>query len=408
MPLAIPSKLVRLLSARFLFTWAVQMQAVMLGFRMYSLTHSALHLGMIGLSEAVPALGLALYAGYVVDHNNPLRIYRLVISVSLLSALIFWGSQALSMSATVQVTLLYVAGFATGLARAFSQPAIFATVPKLVPRALLPKASAWMATSMQVARIGGPAVGGMLVGWMGAPWAAASVCGLLLLGSAVLIGTTVAPTPSVATAQTRRLGEMLVGARFVLTHPILWPALSLDMLSVLFGGVTALLPVFAAEILTVDVNALGYLRAAPAVGATIGSLALAHTGVGRHAGVLLLTAVVGFGSCILIFGLSRSLPLCLLALGLSGAFDSISVVIRSAAVQLNSPDSMRGRISAVNAIFIGSSNELGEFESGLVAHLMGTVPAVLLGGAVCLLVVAVVAVRYPALRQLDLTAEYSP
>lgn len=396
----------KLMSARFLFTFAVQMQAVILGWRMYELTNDALALGLIGLTEAVPAIGLALYAGYLTDRSRPLRVYRGVLTISLLSGLIVLISQLYveSLSVSFQVGSLYLASFLTGAARAFSQPAIFAYVPRLVDRALLPKASAWMSTAMQVARIAGPAAGGLLYGFIGMTNTSWLVVVLLVAGLAALmvINTNPEPLPPSGRHSSRK-EELLSGAKFVFSHPILLPALSLDMISVLFGGVTALLPIFAKEILMIGPKGLGALRAAPAVGATLMSFALTKFDVSRKAGSWLFTAVTGFGACILVFGISRDFYLSLIALGLSGAFDSISMVVRSSAVQLASPDDMRGKISAVNSIFIGSSNEIGEFESGMVARLMGTVPSVIFGGSMCLLTVAVVAVLSPTLRKMDLT-----
>lgn len=396
----------KLMSARFLFTFAVQMQAVILGWRMYELTQDPLALGLIGLTEAVPAIGLALYAGYLTDRSRPLKIYRGVLAMSLLSGVMVLISQiyAHSFSLSIQVGSLYVASFLTGAARAFSQPAIYAFVPRLVPnRADLPRATAWMSTAMQVARIAGPAAGGLLYGFIGMTNTSWLVVLLLVAGLAALavIKTNPEPLPSSGRHSSRK-EELLSGAKFVFSHPILLPALSLDMISVLFGGVTALLPIFAKEILMIGPKGLGALRAAPAVGATLMSFALTKFDVSRKAGTWLFTAVTGFGVCILVFGLSRDFYLSWIALGLSGAFDSISMVVRSSAVQLASPDDMRGKISAVNSIFIGSSNEIGEFESGMAARLMGTVPSVIFGGTMCLLTVAVVAVLSPTLRKMDL------
>jgi len=396
----------KLMSARFMFTFAVQMQAVILGWRMYELMQDPLSLGLIGLTEAVPAIGLALYAGYLTDRSRPLKVYRGVLFVSLLSGLVVLVSQIFhkNLSIHVQAAALYVASFLTGAARAFSQPAVFAFVPRLVDRASLPKATAWMSTAMQTARIAGPAAGGLLYGFIGMTNTSWLVVLFLVSGMAALYTIKTNPEPLPASGRHRsRKEELLSGAKFVFTHPILFPALTLDMISVLFGGVTALLPIFAKEILMIGPKGLGTLRAAPAVGATIMSFMLTKFDVSRKAGPWLFTAVTGFGACILVFGISTNFYLSLIALGLSGMFDSISMVVRSAAVQLASPDDMRGKISAVNSIFIGSSNEIGEFESGLVARLMGTVPSVIFGGVMCLLTVGVVAVVSPTLRKMDLT-----
>lgn len=399
-----PSDFKKLISARFLFTFAVQMQAVVLGWRIYDLLKDPLYLGFIGLTEAVPAIGLALYAGYIVDRARPLVVYRRVMYVSLISGLVVLAEHlfASDLSLSYQVGLLYSAAFLTGLARSFSGPAIFATVPRLVERALLMRATAISSTAMQTARIGGPAFGGLVFGFWGPVASSTIVCLLLVAASfAMLLVKTKIPAPETMSHHASIKDELLSGGVFVFKHPILFPALSLDMISVLFGGVTALLPIFANEILFVGPKGLGALRAAPAVGATLMGLYLSRTN-GMRTGKWLLSAVTGFGICILIFGISRNIYLSLFALALSGAFDSISMVIRSAAVQLTSPDHMRGKISAVNSIFIGSSNELGELESGIAAKLLGTVPAVYLGGIVCLLTVGTVAYFSPTLRNLDL------
>lgn len=400
----IPLDFKKLISARFLFTFAVQMQAVVLGWRIYDLLKDPLYLGFIGLTEAIPAIGLALYAGYLVDRSRPLVVYHRVIFVSLLSGLIVLLEHlyASSLSLSMQVGLLYAAAFLTGLARAFSGPAIFATVPRLVERGVLLRATAMSSSTMQVARIGGPAFGGLVFGVFGAVASSTIVCLVLLMAVGMMFTIQKKiPPPDVQGEHASIKDELLSGGRFVFKHPILLPALSLDMISVLFGGVTALLPIFADEILNVGPKGLGILRAAPAIGAAIMGIYLS-----RHhrmrTGRWLLSAVTGFGVCILVFGLSRNFYLSIFALAMSGVFDSISMVIRSAAVQLSSPDHMRGKISAVNSIFIGSSNELGELESGVAAKLLGTIPAVYLGGVVCLLTVAVVGYISPALRNLDL------
>ena len=406
-----PSDFKKLLSARFLFTFAVQMQAVVLGWRIYDLMKDPLYLGFIGLTEAVPAIGLALYAGYLVDRARPLLVYRRVMYVSFLSGVVVLVEHIFEshFQLGMQVGLLYFAAFLTGLARSFSGPAIFASVPRLVERHLLMRATAMSSSAMQIARIGGPAFGGIIFGFFGAVVSSTIVCILLLCASfAMLLIRKEIPPPDTRPEHASVTEELLSGGRFVFKHPILFPALSLDMISVLFGGVTALLPIFAEEILFVGPKGLGALRAAPAVGATIMGLYLSTRASSMRTGTWLLSAVAGFGLCILVFGMSTNFYLSMAALALSGSFDSISMVIRSAAVQLTSPDHMRGKISAVNSIFIGSSNELGELESGIAAKLLGAVPAVYLGGIVCLLTVGFVSYLSPALRKMDLHNLASP
>jgi MFS family permease len=255
---------------------------------------------------------------------------------------------------------------------------------------------------MQVARIAGPATGGLIFGFLGPIVASSIVCILLVIAMVFILLIKINITPPERTQQVSIRDELLSGLKFVFKHPILFPALTLDMVSVLFGGVTALLPIYASEILMIGARGLGTLRAGPAIGATLMSFYLARNTLKGRSGTWLLFAVGGFGVSILIFGFSTNLYLSMFALALSGAFDSISMVIRSSAVQIVSPDHMRGKISAVNSIFIGSSNEIGELESGIVAKLFGTLPAVCFGGIVCLSTVLVVSYLSPNLRKMEL------
>jgi MFS family permease len=406
-----PNDFIKLMAARLLFTLAVQIQTIVLGWRMYVLTQEPLFLGLIGLAEAVPALGLALHAGYIVDRSRPMVVIRWVVAVSWLSGLLLLVSQlpGAGVSEQVQTLALFMSSFLTGTARAFSQPAIFSIVPRIIGREDLSRGSAWMASTHQIGSISGPALGGLFFGWLGVSATAGIVCAVLLVAMTALWWIQASPNPLThsgksepsARSESKRT-QLFSGLRFVFRHPILLPALSLDMISVFFGGVTALLPIYAAEILRVGPKGLGVLRAAPAIGAAIMSLSLTRWDIRLRAGPWLLSAVTGFGACILVFALSRNYMLSLATLALSGAFDSISMVVRMAAVQLSSPDAMRGRISAVNSIFIGSSNELGEFESGVAAHLFGVIPAAVLGGLVCLATVVGVAWLSPSLRNLNL------
>lgn len=399
-----PTDFKKLMIARFFFTFAVQMQAIVLGWRMYELTKDALYLGLIGLTEAIPALGLALFAGYIVDRSRPLIVYRRLVLVSLASGLMMLFSQLpyFEIPETTQVSLLFVSSFLTGCARAFSQPSMYSIVPKIIPRFLLPRSSAWMSSAMQTARMSGPAAGGILFGVIGVSGTASIVC-LFLAVTSFFLWLMDFKAPANVPEKGKSIKEdLLSGAKFVFRHPILFPAMTLDMVSVLFGGVTALLPVYAAEILFIGPTGLGLLRASPALGAFMMSTWMIKGEIKKNAGKKLFWAVAGFGGCILVFALSRNYILSFVALVASGAFDSISMLIRTSAVQLVSPDNMRGRIAAVNSIFIGSSNELGEFESGLAAKLLGVMPAAVFGGVMCLCSVGLISWLSPKLRKLDL------
>ncbi len=372
---------------------------------MYTLTHDPLFLGLIGLAEAVPALSLALFSGYIVDRGNPVIILRSVVALWIFSAALLVGSHlpGMQLDTQIQIIALFCSSFLTGIARSFLHPTIYRIIPELMPRTQLSKASAWMTTSFQVGSVSGPAIGGLIFGWAGIFYASATIMALLTLAMVLALWFEFKPTPSTHKPAPQSLKEeILSGAKFVFKHKIMLPALTLDMVSVLFGGVTALLPIYAAEILIVGPLGLGFLRAAPALGASSVSFWLTRTEIKKNAGRLLLGCVAGFGLCLLVFSLSKNYTLSLIVLALSGAFDSVSAVIRGTIVQLCSPDDLRGRISAVNMIFISSSNELGEFESGIAAKLLGVVPAAVFGSIVCLLTVGTVSFFCPKLRQLNL------
>lgn len=381
------------------------MQAVVVGWRIYELTQDPLSLGLMGLAEAIPALGLALYAGYVVDRSRPLKVYRWVLEGSLISSGIllvaaYYGGR---WTDHWQIIALYMSSIFAGAARAFSQPSMYAILPRMTKREGLSKALAWMSTAMQTARVTGPALGGLIFGFMGLEVSYAVIFVLLIgaLGSTYAIQMNI-EAPASTGEEREMVEELKSGVKFVFGHPILLPALSLDMISVLFGGVTALLPIYAKEILAVGPRGLGILRAAPAIGATVMGFILTRIEIRKNAGKYLLSAVFGFGLSILVFAVSKDFYLSVVALGLSGIFDSVSVVVRSTAVQLASPDHMRGRISSVNSMFIGSSNEVGEFESGVAAKFLGTVPAACFGAVMCLLTVGVIAWKSPTLRNMDM------
>ncbi len=382
------------------------MQTVILGWQMYVLSGSAYLLGFVGLAEAVPALGLALFAGYYVDHRKPLPIYFGILFLSFFSAcqMFLAEGEDNGLSLHLKIGALFLSSICTGIARAFAHPTIYTLVPGIVPRDKLPKAAAISASTMQVARISGPAAGGLLFGVIGISNTAALVAGALVLSMIAAYTITLSPPAAENLTSTEAFKDRLMaGAKYVFRHPILFPALTLDMVSVFMGGVTALLPIYASDILMVGANGMGLLRSAPAVGAAVVGMLLIFLPLKKNAGRFLLLAVAGFGCSILVFAFSTNFILSLIALAFSGAFDSVSVVVRSSAIQLCSPDGLRGRISSVNSMFIGSSNELGEFESGMLAGMFGAVSAACIGGIACLMTVTYMTLYFPHLRRLDIS-----
>lgn len=401
-----PADFFKLIAVRFCFTLAIQMQAVLLGWQMYQLTESALFLGLVGLSEAIPAIGFALYAGYYVDNRKPIPVLHKLLIVSLFSALLMFMAQrsGVNMPLQLRVGALFVSSFLTGAVRAFAHPTIYTLVPSMVPRELLPRSAAIASSTLQVARISGPALGGLLYGFLGVSNSAAILCGILILSLLISLTIKIAPRAANLSPESNSvMDNLLLGVKFVWRHSILFPAMALDMVSVFLGGVTALLPIYVKEILHVGAIELGLLRSAPAIGAFLSSLVLVYMPLRRNEGLAMFGAVAGFGVSILVFALSQSLWLSMAALVASGAFDSVSVIIRSSAIQLSSPDEIRGRVSSVNSVFVSSSNELGEFESGMMAAVVGPVITAIFGGCACLVTVFIMIFRYPALRKLQLS-----
>ena len=375
---------------------ATQIQTAVLGWQVYELTGDPLSLGLVGLSEAVPFLALTLVGGWAAD-----RMDRRWLALGSLLAIAGSGAWLLTASlGPVRSPLpLYGAQALAGLGRAFFRPASASLGTELVPRDQYQNAATWRSSIFHSAMILGPAVGGALIAIGGPRLAYAVEMGLLGVGLAALLA--VAPRPRPPAARRHPVAEIADGVRFVFREPLLLGALSLDLFAVLFGGATALLPVFARDVLHVGEVGFGLLRAAPAVGSVATSLALTHLGHFRRAGRALLVCVALFGVTWIAFALSRSYALSIGLLVAGGSLDAVSVVLRSTLVQTFTPQEMMGRVSAVNSLFIGSSNELGAFESGVAARLLGTVPSVVFGGTMTLLTVAVVAWRAPRLRRLE-------
>jgi MFS family permease len=377
-----------------------QLQAVVVGWQVYGLTHDPLSLGLIGLAEALPFIGVALPAGYLADRRN-----RRAISVSALFVLACCSITLYALSARPSLLLrvgivpIYVVIFVSGVTRGILQPARQALSAEIIPRSMFQNAIAWRSSTWQTASVIGPAIGGLLYGFAGAGVSYAVAALLMLVALAAFLMMRYTPLPR-GMQNESMVEELLTGLRFVWSEHVILAALSLDLFSVFLGGAEALLPVFASEILKVGPQGLGLLRAAPAAGAVTMGIFLAHRPPFRRAGRTMLLAVAVFALAIIGFGLSRSFYLSLGLLALSGMADNVSVVIRSTLIQLLTPTQMLGRVSAVNSIFIGSSNELGAFESGVAARLFGTVRAVVLGGSAALLVVGLTARLVPRLRNL--------
>jgi len=381
-------------------TLASRAVALTVAYQMYQITKDPLTLGLLGLVEAIPALSLALLGGVVADRTDRRRILLLTIGAEVLCAALFALYAPHAQTGGIWPLLALI--FALGVARGFSDPALPAFQAQVVPRDLLLRASAWRSSAWQAAAIIGPALGGALYAWRGPQAAYAFALGLFLISLGCVLYVKSKGRPAFTPGEP--LGQSIkVGLAFVLQRQVLVGSMALDLFSVLFGGAIALLPVFASDILRVGPTGLGLLVAAPSVGALAVMLLATRRPPGQGAGRTLLLAVAGFGVSMIVFGLSHNLALSVVALVAAGVFDGISMVIRSATLQLNTPDHMRGRVNAVSGMFIGASNELGAFESGVAARLLGTARSVWLGGIVTLIVVAATAALAPELRAMNLT-----
>lgn len=374
---------------RFFFTFAYQMQAVIVGYHIYSITKDPLALGLIGLCEAIPSIGISLYGGYVADKTEKkkllLGIFSGIFMCSFIMFLVTLEGTHSYLPATYIIPALYIMIFGIGIARGFYSPAAFSLMAQIIPKEHYPNSSTWNSSSWQAASILGPAAGGLIYGFFGV----SVTFGVILLFILISLGfifilkshqPAYIPKESVYKSLSQ-------GIDFVFRNKMMLGAISLDLFSVFFGGAVALLPVFANDILKVGSEGLGIMKAAASLGAVLTMFAMTRFSPMNKPWRNLLIAVSGFGVSIICFGLSRNFYLSLLFLFCEGAFDSVSVIIRSTIMQVLTPDEMRGRVSSVNSMFIGSSNEIGAFESGLTARLMGTVPAVVFGGTMTLAIV---------------------
>jgi MFS family permease len=389
----------RLIVGYGMTTVAREAQIVVVGWQVFAVTNDPLSLGLIGLAEALPFIAVALYAGHLADRANRRAIAiagTIGIALSVVALLAF--TLMPGVFAARHIWPIYAVIFASGIARSFTRPAVSALSAELIPRELYPSAVAWRSSTWQFSAILGPALGGLLYGFAGPAWSYGVVLALTVASIATFALIVHEPQP--LPAANLGVGESLqMGLRFLWSQPVLLSAMTLDLFSVLFGGATALLPVFA-RILHVGPEGLGVLRAAPAIGSLIIGLYIAHRPPFRRAGLTLLATVAIFGLCMIAFALSKNFWLSFALLTLSGMADNVSVLIRGTLLQTLTPTELLGRVSAVNQIFIGSSNEIGAFESGVAARLLGTVPSVIFGGVMTLVVVALVALWSRPLRRM--------
>ncbi len=374
---------------------AMQMQVVAVGWQVYDMTGRALDLGLVGLFQFLPTLALALVAGHVVDSVDRKRVLfaALLVEFAAIGTLC-----ALTVAGALNPVAIFAIVAVIGTAKSFEGPAYQALLSALVPPEDLPNAVAWNSSAMQSAMVAGPALGGLL--YIAGP-AVVYTASTALLAIAAILVLLLRPRAVELAPRGMSLSSMLAGVGFIRSRPAILGAISLDLFAVLLGGATALLPIFARDILHVGPWGLGLLRAAPAIGALTMAVVLTRWGVERHAGRWMLAAVAAFGVATAVFGLSADPVLSFAALAVVGATDQISVFVRQTLIQLATPDQMRGRVGAVSSLFIGASNQLGEFESGTLAALLGAVPAVVAGGVGAVAIAGLWAWKFPALRRID-------
>ena len=393
----------RFVFARFFLMLGTQMQAVIVGWQIYEITHDALSLGMIGLAEAVPFFVIALFAGHVADNVSRKKIIVSSNIVYFMCAFALFAVSAMlhPLLQTFGALPIYAIIFITGLARGFIFPAQNAFAAQLVPRELYGNAVTWNSIMWHIAAVVGPAIGGLTCGFYGISMAYSVV--VVLSGLSIILFALVKKRDLPAKIKEETIWESLTsGVRFVFGNQIILSAISLDMFAVFFGGAVSILPIFADQVLHTGAKGLGFLRAAPAVGAIMMSVIQTHRPFFKKAGRSLITCVFGFGITIILFALSRNIYIAMAVLIINGMFDNVSVVIRGTIMQLYTPDEMRGRVSAVNSIFIGSSNELGSFESGVAAKLLGLIPSIIFGGTMTLAIVESIRRLAPNLKKLEL------
>lgn len=398
------------LAIRFFLTFAYQIQAVVIGWYIYHLTKDPLSLGLIGLAEAIPALSIALYGGYVADKSEKTKLLKFILTGMFLCSLVLFLITLPAFSSNLPQTnivwIIYSMIFLIGIARGFMGPTVFSLMAQIIPREHYPNSSTWNSAGWQVASIAGPAFGGLMYGYAGISVTFFLILVFLLISFSCIFFLSKRPPQFIPKESI--VESLSEGIRFVFRSRMMLGAMSLDLFSVFFGGAVALIPVVASEVLHVGAEEFGMMRAAPALGAVLTMLFMARHSPMNKPWRNLLFAVTGFGLSIICYGLSTNFYLTLIFLFCEGVFDSVSVVIRSTIMQLLTPDEMRGRVSSVNSMFIGSSNEIGAFESGLTARLMGTVPAIVFGGSMTLAIVAITYLKTKKLIPLGLKEIHAP
>ena len=392
-----------------LFTIALLIQEVVLAYEIYKITHNPLALGLIGLAEAVPFISLVLFGGHFADNRDKKKIMQVTLSLIIASSifLLYSSTQLQSADQDFHIYSIYAVIFIIGLSKGFFSPAASSLNPFLVPKEVFANAATWNSSFWQLGSILGPGVAGFLYAYAGLSGSLLTVIALLLGVMVCIFQIDSRPVPAKTVHHESIWHSLREGIAYVFKTKIILYSISLDLFSVLFGGVIAILPIFAEDILKVGAEGLGILRAAPSVGAVVTMVTLVYFPPLKHAWRNLILAIAGFGLATLVFGVSTNFWLSVTALFFTGAFDSISVVIRQTVLRFYTPDEMRGRVSSVNGVFVSTSNELGAFESGVAAKLFGTVPSVLLGAGVTLVLVSIVALTSKELFDLNVDQKVS-
>ena len=388
---------------RFVFIMGLRMMSTLVSWWMYELTGDAFYIGLIGLAEAIPAIGLALYAGYVIDKSEKRRLLLITIFLYAICAFILLGTSTHWFSeqfgTKLIILFIYSIIFITGGIRAFSGPNFSAIIASLVPKNLLLTASQISSTTWLIASITGHAMAGFLIAWLHVTGTFIVITSLIIIGFLFLSKLTAKP-PGIS-AEKKTLEAVAEGLKYVFKTKEVLGAITLDLFAVLFGGAVAMVPVYAKDILHVGPIGFGWLNAASDIGSIAMVISLTLSPMKKKQGIKLLCAVAGFGICIIIFGISKWYWLSFIALVAGGIFDGVSVVVRGNIMQLKTPDELRGRVMSVNSMFINSSNEIGQFESGAAAKLMGVIPSVVFGGCMTIFVVVATWIKAPSLKKLE-------